>query len=432
MHCTITKIDSSKIFFTLTRDGNTLATEIKKTEVQDVRFGLNNTNAPLNQDYTKPDSTQSNNNDDESSKLEKLEKYRNILIDNIVAGNKGKANEIIGKAYKNISDKNYVVLYPNEKFLLSFWERDYKQISQDLMNLDSIESANTEKIHPNPDQLYKVLLQTITNSTVELRIDITNASNLSDDEKSFLLIILDAQCYDNIKNDFQQHFNGETTQFIKKYPSSSYNTVLRHTFDTEFTPKGFSWGLEFYTGSSFIGSKTSDYFSNGGLFGMGFVWGYGNFNLYTRFASSSSILRKNPSPASIWQRDSSVSVELYQISVGYTFRPLKRVSITPIVGLGWFSASPNDNQKMNHRQIRNIEIKSNGQAIAGLELGWDFTRRSYFNPLLNKTMYYYSCIYIRYEMQPLVFSSTNSAMNGYVQNIILSYKFGFGGAKKIY
>src|ERR1035437_2151551 len=152
MPCTITKIDSSKIYFSLTRNGNTLATEINKTEVQDLRFGLNNSNAASNQNNITPDSTQLNNNGDENSNLEKLTKYRNIILDNIVSGNKAKAKEIIEKAYKIIGDKNYVLLFPNEKCLLSFWEGDYKQISHNLMNLDSIEYANTLKINPNPDQ----------------------------------------------------------------------------------------------------------------------------------------------------------------------------------------------------------------------------------------------------------------------------------------
>ena len=383
-----------------------------------------------NKIYSQIEPQKSSELNNQISNTEMISRYRSLIMDNIVANNKEKTKELFNDLKGKFDNEYYTTLYPTEEWIICFWLTDYDRIISGSLKMDSLAFAKIDnKIKPKQDQLYQVLNQTLDKNRDDFT-DRIKKSAYSPEDQNFLLIILKTLTTPNDRN-YQSAINSSASEFLNQYPHSKYGTYTRNYIRYEYQPKGFSFGMEFYSGVSILNAVTSKYFESGGVFGFGFIWGFGNFQLNTRGAFvfsglNSNILYNNYT----WAKGARAELFIPELSLNYKFILHKRTSISPILGLGWFSAAPYENDKKNNPDLNAIEINANAAPIIGIEISHDYTNQYYYNNFYRRPMFGYYSWNLRYEIQRIPFDNHYSDMNGLMHNISVSFKFGIGGAKR--
>ncbi|MDD2797747.1 MAG: hypothetical protein PHV20_04060 [Bacteroidales bacterium] len=369
----------------------------------------------------------------QETKSDIIYKYRNLLIDKIVANDTAQAKTLLQEFNSSIDETYYVTLYPAEKWLLSILLKDYKSISRDVQMMDSTTLVKlNRRVQPKDDQLHQIIYQKIIDQKKEVTEEIENCSSISDEDRSLFLLILDVYASTSPRSKYYDEINSQSTKFINNYPKSSYNDYIKRNIRFEYKPAGFSMGMEIYSGASILTGRTNESLSSGGTFGLGFIWGYNSFQLNTRAAFVFSGLKKDIDyKGYTWQNSERAQLMLPEVSLGYKFMPSKKISVSPIVGVGWLMISPYQNDQDKNVDLKNIEIISKASPVLGIDFGWEFANMFYYNDLYQKPMSNFSSLNIRYTVQPIAFSAPYVGMNGLTHNISISFKFGIGSAKRI-
>jgi hypothetical protein len=353
-------------------------------------------------------------------------------MDNVIANNREKTKELFNSFIQRFDNEYYTALYPAEKWILCFWLNEYNMIAAGSTAMDSVVMAKMDKkVKPKEDQLSQILYQTLDKSNEEF-IDQVRNSTLSDEDKEFVLLILKTLTTPN-NSVYQETINSFASKFISTYPESKYNKYTKEYIRYNYTPKGFSFGMEFYSGAAFLNTKTSKYFKNGAEFGFGFIWGIGKLQFNTRGAFVFSRLTENiPYNSFTWENCQRAELFIPELSLNYKFVLNKKIAVSPILGLGWFSAAPYDEDKKRDSNLSGIEINSMAAPIMGIEISHEYSNHFYYNYFYHRPMYAFYSWNLRYEIQRVPFNANYSNMNGLMHNILLSFKFGLGGAKRQY
>ncbi|GEM_PF-2467065 len=364
------------------------------------------------------------------SNSELITRYRSLIMDNVIANNKEKTKDLFNILVQKFDNEYYTALYPSEKWILCFWLNDFTPITTMAATMDSVAMAKMDKkVKPKEDQLYQILIQTLDKSKDEFA-DQVRKSALPNEDQEFLLLILKTLTTPN-NRDYQITINSASSNFIKSYPNGKYEKYTKNYIRYEYVPKGFSFGMEFYSGATFLNTKTSQYFNNGAEFGFGFIWGFGKLQFNTRGAFVFSRLKGNIIYKNYtWENGQRAQLFIPELSFNYKFILNKKTTISPILGLGWFSAAPYDEDKKKNSDLNDIEINSKAAPIMGIEISHEYSNQYYYNYFYRRPMYAFYSWNLRYEIQHVPFDVNYSNMNGLMQNIVLSFKFGFGGAKR--
>lgn len=368
-----------------------------------------------------------------SSNLELISKYRSLLMDCAISDNKANGRKYFVEVVQKYENDYYLPLYPSEKMILCLWLGEYGTLISDICNLDSVQVTRMQnKIQPNEDQLFSVLKQVVVKKEKEISESIKNSSFTTEDRAFFDLLLKTF----NIPQDpgYAGKMNQEANAYLQEYPHSKFESYIRNFIRYEYKNRGFSFGMDLVTGGGITNGKTGDYFNSGGIFGVGFIWGINRFQVNTRMNIVFSKLKEDfPVNTYIWAKGEDVEVLLPEISVGYNLLPNKRkFGIRPLAGVAWFLVAPNEEDRKENKELEDFEINSKVSPIIGIDLGWEFFDRSYYNYAYRKQMFsYYSCN-LRYSVQPVYFSGSNSKMNGLIHTISIGVKLGFGGLKRDY
>ena len=370
----------------------------------------------------------------EDSKSAIIAKYRNLVIDNIISNNRVKTKELFYYMLQQLDNDYYIALYPSEKLMIALSLRDYSFVLSEITKTDSVSLCKlNKKVRPQNDQLYRILSQSLTDNNAEITDDLKNSTMLTSEDKELVVMIKNIYTSQIISKVNQNSINAEASSFIKNYPKSKFETYVRNYIRYEYRPSGFSLGMEFYSGAAIFNKSTQNYFDNGGFIGFGFIWGIDRLNINTRAAFVFSGLSQDVNYKDyIWQKGERAQIFLPELSLEYKFKPKKKLSLSPIIGIGWFSAAPYQTDKDKNVQLKNVNITSNGSPIIGFDIGWEFYETYYYNNIYNRLMHAFSSCNIRYIFQPNSFSSSYKDINGFSHNLSISYKFGLGGAKRLY
>ncbi len=369
----------------------------------------------------------------QETKSEIITRYRNLLMDNVISNDTAKVKSLLADFSAAVDENYYVTLYTSEKWLISLWLKDYQAISRDVLKTDSATLVkNNRRIQPQDDQLYRIIYQKVVEKKPEITEEIKNNKTLTAEDRNLMLLLLEAYAstVHNVK--YTETINGQSTAYITEFPTSPYNDYIRRNIRYEYKPQGFSMGMELYSGAAILTGKTTDYFSSGGIFGCGFIWGYNNFQFNTRAAFVFSGLNHDIDyKGYTWQKGERAQLFLPELSVGYKFMASKKISVSPFAGFAWLSTAPYQADQDKNADLKNIEINSNASPILGIEFGWEFSTMYYYNEFYQKPMSNYYSLNLRYSVQPASFDTKYIGMNGLTHNIAISFKFGFGGAKRI-
>lgn len=368
----------------------------------------------------------------QTTKLEAISSARSKLMDYIIEKDKPKTKELFYEILLKLDNDYYIGLYPDEKMLLALWLEEYDYISSEVVTLDSAKVARLHtKVRPNEDQLYRVLIHTIEVSKDTITESINSSKTISLVDKDFLLLLLKSYVNANDKN-FQSSINDEATKFLNDHPKCSYEDYVRNYIRYEFSPE-FIYGMEFYGGASLVGSNTASYFNSAGYFGFGITWRLSKFQLNTMVAFGFSHLNSDIDYNNVtWLEGERAQLILPEISLEYIFDVTRKVKIAPIIGMGWFIAAPFEDDVKKNTELEDVQVNSHVNPLFGLEMRYDFSEYYYNNYFVNKPMYGFTSLVIRYTIQPVNFPSRYSDLNGLMQTIQLCINFGTGKTKRVY
>ncbi len=368
----------------------------------------------------------------ETSNSERIAKYRSLMIDNVISNNKTRIKELYYQLIQQFDKKYYITLYPSEDYLLNLWLENFGMVISEIANMDSLVVADMQnRVEPNEDQLYSILLKKVEENKQTISESIRNSS-YSGDDQAFLLLMLKTYTFPRNKN-YRDTINTAATRFLNEYPETKYEAYTRNYIRYQYSQKGFAFGVELYPSSAFLSAKPSTYLKNGGALGIGFIFMIDKLQINTRAAFVFSGLKKDiPVLDYTWKEGEKAEIFLPEISLGYKFMLTKKISVSPVAGICWFSASPYEKDRKENKDLEDVEIKAKASPVLGIDLGWEFGNYYYYNYIYNKLMFgFYSCN-LRYTIEPLIFPVSYNYMDGLMHNITLSVKFGYGSAKRDY
>ena len=125
----------------------------------------------------------------ENTTVALITKGRMLLAKKFTEGDYAKMREIEQYLSTNLSNSDYVVLYPMEQWLIAYWTQNYQNLITDIKQYETIRNSYSNKIELPDDHLYE-LLNNKTLSNRDFLIEQINAARLTNTEKEFLVIHL--------------------------------------------------------------------------------------------------------------------------------------------------------------------------------------------------------------------------------------------------
>ena len=368
----------------------------------------------------------------QSSKLEVISKYRELLLDNIVAMDKQKTRELLYYTLQQVENENYLALYPDEKWMICLLIGEYPLITSEMAGMDSTYYEKLiNKVKPKEDQLYSILLKKIESYGPAIEKDISDNEEISLTDQSFYkLLIQEFSSESNMKN-YRENLNKKATDFLNNFPGTPYELYVRNFIRYEFVPKSFSLGMEVYSGYALLSKGLKNYYNGTVPLGLGIIWGLDNFYLNTRMIFGSNKLKQEIQyNDSVWPQECISMLYDFELSLGYNYHLTKKICVSPVIGCGWASLSPSDVEKKDNKSLEDFEINAFCSPVLGFDISLVFDNFS--SCYYGKMTHSYNAFALRYTYHPISFKKDYNYLNGAIHNLSVVYKFGYSGAKRVY
>ncbi len=341
----------------------------------------------------------------ENTTVALITKGRMLLAKKFTEGDYAKMREIEQYLSTNLSNSDYVVLYPMEQWLIAYWTQNYQNLITDIKQYETIRNSYSNKIELPDDHLYE-LLNNKTLSNRDLLIEQINAARLTNTEKEFLVIHL----YEMLLP-VNNNVNAQDTinQMADKYLQSEQDTTLinftRKYIRRKYVPSNWGYGFEIFSGYGTFNNNLAKTFNNNVPIGVAFDISYKNFNLFLRdyigFTKTKTELYSND--GSMLKSQSPIEVYLPEISLGYNMIDNKYVKLAPFAGISSIDIGPPTQDQNKEKELKkfnldftttysfgmNLDIKiaqaNSGQQSVPMEVGYWFLRIRYS---YNKTQLY--------------------------------------------
>lgn len=301
------------------------------------------------------------------SKAELITKGRSLLLERFQAGDIQKVKEVKDYLKNQVENRDYIVLFPFEHWLLLYWTQEYDDLLTTIKNPDAFEYTRISRINPQQDILYDRLKEKSLNSIDKLSYGV-QASDLPSVDKDFLVLYLNAILSGNELGNTQEKLNDLSDKFLTKHPESEYDDFVRTKLRHVYKPSNWGFGYEFFTGFGVNDSQLSDRFKNNIPIGVAFDIQYKDLVLYLRDYIGFSKLKKDiVYPDGVWQEKSQVRVIVPEASLGYVLKDGNRFKVSPFAGIGAVIYSPTENDEKTQPFLRKADFSSFSY-IAGFNL----------------------------------------------------------------
>ncbi|MDP4269246.1 MAG: hypothetical protein Q8909_03855 [Bacteroidota bacterium] len=368
------------------------------------------------------------------SKTEQIYRYRTLLIDKVIANDTASIRDLYQTLVNDYENEYYIALYPYEKRIINLILKDYAAFVKGIVstNDESIRKVK-EKLQPKEDGLGKMLYNKLVENKDKLSVEVNADNTLTADKKAFILMNIDNYTSPLQGARYQDKVNADATVFLNSYPESNLTSYVRNYMRYEYKPKGFLFGYELSLGTTIMSPHIRNYLGTGGGLGLGILWGYKNWQFNTRLFMSFSKTHENLYYKGIlWPANSGTDLFLPELSLGYAFRLSKKMNLTPLVGVGWLTAMPNDNVTRKYPDLNNAEISTKTSPLFGIDFGWGISEGYTYNEVKRKYSYIFSSFNLRYTYQNNRFTKQHQEMDGLTHTITISVKIGGGKAKRVF
>ena len=286
-----------------------------------------------------------------------ISKGRTLLLEKFLAGDMAKVAELENYLSTQLSDKDYLALYPVEKWLVKYWTRDYNNLLPDVKQFDSFRLVLRGKILPQYDNLLKKLEDKTYEHKQEI-IESINQSALSAQDKDFLVMNLLTCLFSDATLDITQNsLNQLADDFIQRYPGNEYIDYTRKYIRFKYEPSKWGFGFEFFSGYGIFTGSLKNYYTNNIPFGVAFDVAYKDFTLYLRDYIGFNKTKVNFTGSSeMWSKDSKVRVFVPEATLGYNIHNSKRLKVTPFAGISSMDIGPTEYDVKEKPRLADYEL----------------------------------------------------------------------------
>ena len=213
------------------------------------------------------------------SKSELISRTRSELIDAFAQNDREGVRELHRYFSENFDKNNYVVLFPDEEFLLFVWYHDFESMIQYIPKIESERKAVQGKILPSFTNNFYQAIRNRVEQESEIIFHNLQMSPLTQEEKDFVAIYLQYYFVPNIHyfpitnldqrwmwgENFYEYdtivrkINTDTRNFVVTYPNSNY-IVFFESYEREITDWGGGFGMNI--GYSSTTGNFSNYFNH--------------------------------------------------------------------------------------------------------------------------------------------------------------------------
>jgi len=155
---------------------------------------------------------------------------RKLLLSDFLNNDINKVSEV-DNFLKKTENKDYIALYPFERWMLDYWTGNFGDILQTTLQFDSSYYASFNyRIKPPYDLLERKVYDAtkLNRSSLIHKID---SSKFENDKKDFLKLNLDyTLIYLEKKNGYQDTLNKVANDYLKKYPQSDYTRIYKDIY----------------------------------------------------------------------------------------------------------------------------------------------------------------------------------------------------------
>ena len=314
-------------------------------------FGYTQDNVPAT--INKTDSIEKEILNYTDTQTELITKGRRLLLDRFTAGDLQKVKEVKDYLKNQVENRDYVVLFPFEHWLILYWTKEYTELINLIKNPDAFEYTRVNRIAPQQDILYERIREKSLISISKLTSEIY-LSGLSEVDNDFLVLYLNAILSGKSSTITQDKLNDLADEFILKYPQSEYNKYIRENLRFKFVPSKWGFAYEFFSGYGMATGNLANHFTNNIPIGVAFDVQYKNLSLYLRDYIGFSKLKNDISyPDGTWKAKSQVRVFVPEATLGYVVMDRNRVKLAPFAGIGGVNFSPTEKDISNEPFLKN-------------------------------------------------------------------------------
>lgn len=312
--------------------------------------------------YAQTDSIRIHNPVSVEFKSEAIEKSRRMLLDKFIENNMyGVMTEV--NYLMGLDDENYIALYPQEFWLLSYWMKDYNAVLKTIATPDSVMvPSKVKRIPPANDYLTTKLIERSKDKESSL-IDDINSASLTTEEKDLLMIVLkylnEGLGYVHPR---QEELNLLADQFLTNYASSPYAGFVKKHIRLKMEPTNSGTGYTIQAGTLLLAGNAKEYFKNHTMIGFGIDALHNKwlFQLNMGFAFGKTIADM-PVADVTWPAGSKTFGGHIDLAAGYYLLDQQKISMAPYVSVGVFGLPSNADFEKNP-ELKEAGIKTN---IAG-------------------------------------------------------------------
>ncbi|HUW04927.1 MAG TPA: hypothetical protein VMW01_01590 [Williamwhitmania sp.] len=352
---------------------------------------------------------------------------RKLLLSNFLDNNLLKVAEVKNFLVKT-ENKDYIALYPYERWMLDYWTRDYADILQTTEQFDSTYYASfSYRIQPPYDLLERKVYEATSLNIAKLISNI-DSSNLDSEKKDFLILNLR---YINIQkehnNYYQDTLNTLANAYLKKYPSSNYNTYIRRYIRYQLVASTSYFIMDMGFGGYFNSGQLYSKFGSSGLFSLGLAWKHERFNyILSCYLGSSKVKQDLVVENKQWTKGVVLDLVSAKLSFGYDILDIDRFRFSPNVGLVYTDYSPSQYNQPN--EYIYSDLKNTSKDFYAYSFGFNYDIS--FKPRMNNLIYISYLSFIRLSYGINIPFKSYSGYNGVVNYFTISYGFGLRSVKR--
>ena len=292
---------------------------------------------------------------------------RELLLNNLLAGNMTKVKEITGYLVTDVADDDYMVFYPEEYWLILYWTREYQKLIESIIHFDSDQIFLIgKKIEPQND----LLLDKLINQSRESRFFLYRSiekSNLDNVDKEFLLINLESILSDYYVDLSYSWLGRLTDDYLERYPENRYENYTIKFIRKDMSLSNWGFGTEAFIGYGWFTDDLKNSFKNNIPLGASFDFYYRQFVLFLRFGYGFGKTNRDiPYPDNVWAKGSDVEVFLLDASLGYVLKENKNMKIIPFLGIAGIEIGPSQSDLNQNSDLDEATLKFTSTYSFGL------------------------------------------------------------------
>jgi hypothetical protein len=327
-------------------------------------------------------------------KADTILKGRKLTLSKFIENDTGKVSELLEYLQTQEND-DYLVFYPEEKWLLYYWLQHYQQILKGVQDFNANNLSKMRmQIKPEMDLMLIKIKEKLLQQRQQIKQQIVQ-SELTETEKKFLALHFDYLLASFDHNEItQDSLNFSSNKYLRDHPHSIYDTFVRTYILYQFVPSKLGIAYEFFSGYGVFTDKLEKNFNNNVPIGVAFDFCYKSFAVYLRnyiglSKTKDSILFSNV----VWRKDAPARVFLPEASLGFAVIDNTFLKLAPFVGIASASVSPTDYERKKIPEYENIGLTFTTAYTLGLNLDLKLKakdNRSYPSYTFIRTRYGYT------------------------------------------